>query len=383
MITTPRASFTSGMSIGTQPPLGRVKLLLRAARATGFDTAWVVDHFLGFFPQAIWDRDFSWIADPEGTPHAFYDYQTLMGHLARPAGGLRLGVGVTEPIRRHPVLLAQASLTLAHLTRRAPILGIGAGEAENTVPYGLDFSTPVARLEEALEIVRLCFDARGPIEFQGTHFQLEGALMDLEAPAGRTPEIWIAAHEPRMLRLTGRFGDGWFPTFTMSPAGYEEALGSIQRAAGSAGRDPAAVTPGWQTYIVVGRTEREARAHLDTRGVRFMALLTTARLWARYGYDHPFGEGYRGMIDFVPQHHSRAELDAALAAVPVDILAEEAFVGTPERIENQIADYFDAGLRHLVLQPISALTSRRDALYGVRAAIRIQRRLRKRFAGGR
>ena len=26
--------------------------------------------------------------------------------------------------------------------------------------------------------------------------------MDLEPPPGRTPEIWIAAHGPRMLHLT-------------------------------------------------------------------------------------------------------------------------------------------------------------------------------------
>ena len=74
---------------------------------------------------------------------------------------MRLGVGVTEPIRRHPVLIAQAMMTLSHLTKRAPILGIGAGERMNIDPYGLDFSEPVTRLEEALQIIRLCLSAPG------------------------------------------------------------------------------------------------------------------------------------------------------------------------------------------------------------------------------
>ena len=63
---------------------------------------------------------------------------------------MRLGVGVTEPIRRHPLLIAQAMMTLSHLTRRAPILGIGAGERMNLDPYGFDPSEPVTRLDEAL-----------------------------------------------------------------------------------------------------------------------------------------------------------------------------------------------------------------------------------------
>ena len=41
--------------------------------------------------------------------------------------------------------------------------------------------------------------------------------MDLNAPKGKTPEVWIAGHGPRMLRLTGEYGDGWYPTVVGSP----------------------------------------------------------------------------------------------------------------------------------------------------------------------
>ncbi len=103
----------------------------------------------------------------------------LLGYLASRASRLRIGVGVTEPIRRHPILIAQAMLTLAYMTKRPPILGIGAGERENIDPYGLDFTKPVSRLEEALQIIRLCFSAQGPIDFHGEHYQLHRASMDL------------------------------------------------------------------------------------------------------------------------------------------------------------------------------------------------------------
>lgn len=364
-----------GLSVGTQPPIWRIHLSLRLARALGFDSAWTVDHFLSFFPQAIWDREFSWIAGTASSPDAFFDYQVLLGHLAARAGKLQLAVGVTEPIRRHPVLLAQAFLTLSHLTRRPPILGIGAGERENTEPYGFAFDHPVAQLEEALQIIRLAFESQGPFDFKGNHFTLERALMDLRPAPGRTPEIWIAAHGPRMLALTGKYGDGWYPTIPMTPQDYAERLGVIRAAANSAGRDPNAITPGYFLIAVIGRTEAEARAALSSRPVRFIALLAPDEAWQRAGVSHPLGAGFRGMIDFVPSHYGRAELEAAMAKVPLDLLVEQGVWGTKAKVLARIREYEEAGLRHLVLAPAAGLISRRHALTSLRAVAWIARRL--------
>jgi alkanesulfonate monooxygenase SsuD/methylene tetrahydromethanopterin reductase-like flavin-dependent oxidoreductase (luciferase family) len=44
-----------------------------------------------------------------------------------------------------------------------------------------------------------------------------GALFDLPPYKGKWPEIWIAAHGPRMLRAVGRYGDGFFPAFAQTP----------------------------------------------------------------------------------------------------------------------------------------------------------------------
>jgi MFS family permease len=52
-------------------------------------------------------------------------------------------------IRRHPATLAQAFVTLDHLTEGRAILGVGSGERENTEPCGMPFVNRVSRLEEA------------------------------------------------------------------------------------------------------------------------------------------------------------------------------------------------------------------------------------------
>ena len=178
------SGISVGLQLGTQPPLSATRAFLLGARAMRLDSVMLIDHFQNVFPSVIWDKELTWLAAQRPTPHEFFDYQVLLGYLASRVGRMRLGVGVTEPIRRHPILIAQAMMTLSHLTKRAPILGIGAGERMNIDPYGLDPSRPVTRLEEALQIIRLCLSTRGPITFSGKHFRLERATMDLK-PATR------------------------------------------------------------------------------------------------------------------------------------------------------------------------------------------------------
>jgi phthiodiolone/phenolphthiodiolone dimycocerosates ketoreductase len=165
-----RPKIDVGMTVNAKPPLALVDRDVAAARELGLDAVVVWDHLQDFYPSALWDEAFGLYAGEHASPHTWFDYQTLLGYLAGRAGGLRLGVGVTEPFRRHPIVLAQAAVTLAHLSPRAPILGIGAGERENTEPYGLPFERPVGRLEEALQIIRLAFTAQGPFDFRGTHY---------------------------------------------------------------------------------------------------------------------------------------------------------------------------------------------------------------------
>jgi phthiodiolone/phenolphthiodiolone dimycocerosates ketoreductase len=341
------------------------------------DSVMVIDHFQNILPTAIWDEELSWIATQRLTPHEFFDYQVLLGHLASRAGRLRIGVGVTDPIRRHPVLIAQAMLTLSHMTKHPPILGIGAGERMNIDPYGLDFTEPVGRLEEALKIIRRCLSSQSPIDFEGEHYRLDGAVMDLGAPKGKTPEVWVAAHGPRMLQLTGMYGDGWYPTVIVSPEEYANKLESIRTAARGAGREPGEITPALHRFVVVGPTEQETREMLETKAIRAFGLAAPADLWRKAGAEHPFGEHFRGYVDFVPDRYDRKTLEQAIAAVPPELAEEGPLMwGTPEQVADKLKAFGEVGLRHVVLAPASGLVSKRAAIYGIRATRKIARLLR-------
>jgi phthiodiolone/phenolphthiodiolone dimycocerosates ketoreductase len=364
-----------GMYVTAKPPLPMIEQLASAAQEMGCDSLFVWDHIQDFIAQSVWDEDFSWLSGLASSPHEWFDYQTLLGYLAAKTPNLRLGVGVTESVRRHPILIAQAMATLAHVSPRPPILGIGFGERLNTEPYGMKMSHMVSRLEEALQIIRLAFKSRGPFDFQGNHFQLSNAVLDLQAPAGRTPEIWIAAHGPQMLQLTGKYGDGWYPFASAGPDDYAAKLEIIRSAAREAGRDPNAITPAFHPLVVVAPTEAEARAMLSTKAIRYWGLIFPAAVWQLFGVENPFGENFRGYVDLLPETYDRETMERAIAAVP-PLMIELAFIwGTPEQVVSKLRAYGEAGLRHVVPVITSAAVSREAADFSVEAMAYISREL--------
>jgi phthiodiolone/phenolphthiodiolone dimycocerosates ketoreductase len=362
-----------------KPPLGTLRQALLLARAMRLDSFMVWDHLEDLFPAALWTPETTWLAKAGESPHVFFDYQTVLGALASSAGRVRLGVAVTEPIRRHPVVIAQAMLTVAHLTRRAPILGIGAGERANIDPFGLSMEGAVGRLEEALQVIRLCLDhgGEGPLNFAGSYYRLDDARFDLTAPPGRKPRIWLGAHGPRMLRLTGQYADGWYPTGSLKPAQYAAKLDVVRDAARAARRDPDRIAPTFQVTIVAAPTEREAHALVNLPMIRYLTLLLPASDWAELGHEHPFGATYRGFADYLPEKHSEAELQAALVATQaLDPDAIGFIMGTPEQIVAALGDYFDAGVRYIVPQLPALAVSRRDALFQIKTLNTIRRAFR-------
>ncbi|MCX2727285.1 LLM class flavin-dependent oxidoreductase [Thermomicrobium sp. 4228-Ro] len=370
-------SFAFGLVVPAQPPVTSVTGLVRLARLLRFEAVMLWDHLQDFVPRALWSPRTTWMARLRSSPHPYYDFATLLGRLSAHAGRLRLGVGVTDPIRRHPVLLAQAMLTLAHLARRPPILGIGAGEAENLEPYGFPFDHPVSRIEEALAILRACLDQPGTIHFDGRYYRIPDGVFDLSAPPGRKPEIWLGAHGPRMLVLTGRFADGWYPNWIDTPEEYAAKLATIRRAAVETGRDPSALRPGMQAPLVLAPTERAVESVLRHPALRLTGLLRPASDWQALGLVHPLGERFRGYLDFVPERLSPETLRAALRAVPPELVARSVLAGTPEQVIARLRAYQEAGLRFLAVLPASALRSPGAALWTFLALRRVRNALER------
>jgi phthiodiolone/phenolphthiodiolone dimycocerosates ketoreductase len=317
------------------------------------------DHVQSFVPRSIFDERLAYWSKADRSPHELYEVFTLLGRVSSSAGGLQLGTGVADVVRHHPIVLAQAALTMAQFSRRPFILGVGAGEREGTEPYGLDPAPRVDRVEEAVRYIRAAFDSTGAsFDFEGRYFSADHAVIDLPAPEGQRPLIWIAANGPKMLALAGRQGDGWLPVFIKDPTEYERSLGIVRAAAAEAGRDPNAIVPALELNLMVAGTEREARRLLDARLAQFIGATAPASWWRAAGREHPFGESFGGYRDILPERLDPALVEEAIRTVPRDVVEQSFIWGTPDQVIRQVADLRDAGLRSICFIPASFDTMR-------------------------
>jgi phthiodiolone/phenolphthiodiolone dimycocerosates ketoreductase len=115
---------------------------------------------------------------------------------------------------------------------------------------------------------------------------------------------------------------------------------------------------------------------LKTKAIRSFGLAAPAELWRNVGAEHPFGEHFRGYVDFVPERYDRRTIEEAISAVPPRLVEEGPLMwGTPEQLVSKLRVFGEVGLRHVVLAPVSGLVSKRAAIYGILATRKIARLL--------
>lgn len=342
-----------GLPGGIMPPFTRVVEQARRAEAKGYDSIWWPCHLMGWHPQSVWRPEVTPLATLQKNADVYFDPVAAIAGVGPQTSRIRLGIGVTDVIRRHPAMLAQSILTLDHITGGRVILGLGAGEALNITPYGLDFSKAASKLEEGLRIVRLLWSAEGPVSFEGKFWQLRDAVLGLSPLEGRCPPVWLAAHGPRMLRITGQLADGWLPT-CMTPDEYSEKLSAIQQASREAGRPADAVTPGMLAYVVVDPDREVCQRLLDHLLVKGLCLLLPAELFERYGAEPPLGRKTSGFGNYIPSRIGYPEAVEMMQRVPHEVAEYFTLHGTPEDVAERIRRLAAAGLRHIVLWNITA-----------------------------
>lgn len=341
-----------------RPPADAALASARRREDQGFDAVWWADHLLHWFPSSIWTPDLvPQAATGQRSPHVWFDPVPVVAAAAGVTTDIRLGIGVTDLVRRHPVSVAQTALTLDHLSGGRFMLGVGSGEALNLAPFGMTNRRPLARLDEGLALLRLLMESPDPVDFTGDHFQVTQGCLGLEPLPGGPPPVWVAAHRPKGLAMTGRRADGWLPLAT-DPDEYARMLAAVRAAETAAGREPGAVTPGLYARIVIAESREEALRAIDgSLLMRFIALTRPAESFAARGAEHPLGEGAFGLTSFLPTTYARAEALALADAVPVEVVRDTVIHGTPDDIAATVARFTAQGARHVQLTNMTPLAS--------------------------
>ncbi len=333
-----------------RPPASAALAAAARREQQGFDAVWWADHLLHWFPDSIWTPDLvPQAAAGQASPHVWFDPFAVVAAAAGATEQVRLGIGVTDVVRRHPAALAQSALTLDHLSGGRFMLGVGAGEALNLTPFGMTNERPLARLEEGLHVLRLLMATTEPVDHDGDHFRLRGASVGLGPAGAAPPPVWVAAHRPRGLALAGRMADGWLPLAT-DPGEYAAMLERVVAAAAAAGRPEGAVTPGLYARIVVAETADDALAAIDgSLLLRFIALTRPAEAFAAHGAEHPLGPGAFGLTTFLPTTLGREDALELAGRVPPEVVRDTVIHGTPDDVAATVLRFVDRGARHVQL----------------------------------
>lgn len=310
-----------------------------------YHSIWLPDHMVSFWPDSIWTTEFTDLATKSPSPHRHLDGMAVAAAAAVLTKNVPLATSVVDTVRRHPSLLAQSALTIDHLANGRFILGLGSGEAENTLPYGFDFAKPVSRFEEALQVIRLLWESDGPVDYRGQFYQLHHARLDTEPYAGRFPEIWIGGSGPRMLDIAGRYADGWWPAGAWTPDEYAEKLAAVRASADRAGRDPMAITPCFIQICIIANDQTALADIVQAPLVKALLLQVSAAKLQSFGHAHPMGENWRGFQDIDPATLTRERIVDFLDRVHPEAILAVVPHGTPKQVAQTIKSYIDAGLR--------------------------------------
>lgn len=165
-----------------------------------------------------------WVADSQSV---FRDAYALLTLCAARTRRVRLATGVTNPVTRHPAVLAANLATLDELSGGRAVLGMGVGESAVRT-LGLRPAT-LAELEETVSALRSLWQRQATV--------WRGQEIRMTWPQRGVP-VYLAASGPRSLQLAGRIADGVLFQVGSHPALVEYALKHIRRGAEQAGRRP-------------------------------------------------------------------------------------------------------------------------------------------------
>jgi alkanesulfonate monooxygenase SsuD/methylene tetrahydromethanopterin reductase-like flavin-dependent oxidoreductase (luciferase family) len=117
---------------------------------------------------------------------------------------LRIGLGVTNPYTRHPVVMAQMSCTLQLLSQGRLALSLGKGMSRFLEKSGIKQHD--LAMEECVTILRR-LTAGERFSFEGEVFRLEALRLRTEPPEKKIP-IYLAAVGASGWEKAARIGDG-------------------------------------------------------------------------------------------------------------------------------------------------------------------------------
>ena len=195
--------FEFGAGLFPTEPLSKMIHLAKLSEELGYSHVWVGDSHL------IWGEAY-----------------VNMAAVALNTTKVKIGTGVTNPLTRHPSVVASAYATLEEYSPGRMIVGIGLGDS-SVETMGMK-PAKLTYFEETMQQMRRLL--------AGEEVQLETGKIHLLHPCKGKVPIYIAASGPKMLELSGRIADGIIVLVGVADEYIAHAKEKIAAGAKAAGR---------------------------------------------------------------------------------------------------------------------------------------------------
>jgi F420-dependent oxidoreductase-like protein len=307
--------------------------------------------------HALWTSE-AWGSDAI-TPLAWIGAQTER---------IGLGTAIMQMPARTPAMTAMTAMTLDQLSGGRMLLGLGmSGPQVVEGWHGVSYAKPLGKTREYVAIMRQIFARRGPLTFEGAHYEIPyngddatGLGKPLKSILhGRADiPIYIASIGPKNVQLTAEIADGWLPIF-FSPRFYETTFkddieAGFAKAANGKSMDDFDIAP--MVTVVIGddlemclnQCKPLLALYIGGMGAKDKNFYN--ELTRRFGYEAAAAE-----IQELYLSGKRAE---AIAAVPDELVDELTLCGPRERIRDRLAMWAESPANTLIVQSVDLQTVR-------------------------
>ena len=310
-----------GVGLFPTEPLPRMIHLAKLSERLGFSHIWIGDSHL------IWREAY-----------------VNMAAAALNTSKVKIGTGVTNPLTRHPSVVASAYATLEELAPRRFIVGIGLGDSSvetmGMKPARLDFFERTIKQMRAL--------------LAGEEVELESGKIHLKHPCKNKIPIYIAASGPKMLELSGRIADGIIVLVGVADEYLRQAKERIAAGAKAAGRKLSDINLVlWVPCAVSDKAPAKdaVKAHVARVVAHPLPYVLDPK-------EQKVLEEIRRTYDYY--HHMEQEANHA-EVIPDWLVDKFAIAGTVDQCRAQIARIKKTGIQQVAVIPYSCPGEDREA----------------------
>ena len=274
----------------------------------------------------------AWVADSQSV---FRDAYMALTLFAQRTKSMKLATGVTNPITRHPAVIAGSFATLDEISGGRAILGIGVGEsAVETIGVK---AAKLKRLEEITRVLRALL--------AGETVNFDGKDIRTSWPPRKVP-IYFACSGPKSLQLAGRVADGVLFQVGADPALVRWAIRNVEIGTQAAGRSLADIKI-YQRLACAVADDRE-RVREEVKGYASVAAGTIYRTLPRDDIPDDLWEELKHFKEQY-DYYEHASRDAKHTELITDrILDGVAVAGTPEEVVPRLKELVAAGVQGFV-----------------------------------